>query len=110
MPSPSIVLHLHIRPAASPGGREALLAFLRRARPYYESPGGIRMRLLERRGGEDEGDAAEMIEVFEYDTVADYEADERRVNDDPRMKALLEEWRGLLDGPPRIVVHRALPL
>jgi quinol monooxygenase YgiN len=104
-PQPAVILHLHIRPLPHADGRLELLAFLRLAKAYYESPGGIRMRLFER------GDDPEsLIEVFEYDTVEAYEADERRVNDEPQMQALLAAWRSLLDGPPRIEVYRAVPV
>ncbi|HRP61898.1 MAG TPA: hypothetical protein PK400_01245 [Phycisphaerales bacterium] len=96
---PAITLHLHIR--TLPGKRDALLTFLRKARLYYESPGGIHMRVLEHRE-----DASRLIEVFEYDTAETYEADEDRVQNDPQMKALLAEWRALLDGPPRVEVWR----
>lgn len=96
---PAITLYLHIRP--SPGKHDALFAFLRKARSYYESPGGIRMRVLQHRE-----DQSRLVEVFEYDTVEIYEADEDRVQNDPQMKALLAEWRSLLDGPPRAEVWR----
>lgn len=94
-----IVLQLHIRPAA--GQREALLSFLREARVYYESPDGIRMRVLESRE-----DADAIIEVFEYETERAFEADEWRVEHDEQMKALLAKWRSLLAGPPRVEVFR----
>lgn len=96
---PAVTLHLTIR--AAPGKREDLLAFLRGAKAYYESPGGIRMRLLQMR---DDPDA--FIEVFEYDTEQAYEADEHRVNHDEQMKALLTQWRALLDRPPKVEVFR----
>jgi hypothetical protein len=101
--SPAVILHLHIVPAA--GRRDDLLAFLRRARPYYESPGGIRMRLLESQDGPDA-----LIEVVEYDTVSDYEEDDERVKNDVQTKELLEEWRSLLAGPPRVEVYRTVDL
>lgn len=95
----AVSLHLHIK--VVPQNRSLLMDFLRKARPFYEQPGGIRMRLLE-----DQADPNSLIEVFEYETPADYEADERRVSDDPAMKSLLETWRSLLDGPPVVRVYR----
>ena len=92
-------VELHLRICASNGKRDELLAFLRSAKPYYESPGGIRMRLLQ-----DHADPDRFIEIFEYATLADFEADEHRVNNDEKMKALLATWRSLLDGPPVVEV------
>lgn len=96
--SPAIVLHLRIR--AKPGCREQLLAFLRRAKPFYEAPGGIMMRLLQ-----DRSDDHAFIEVFEYQSQQAYDLDQQRVRDDPQMKAYLTEWRGLLDGPPVVETY-----
>ena len=98
MASDCVALHLRIR--VKPENRDALLRFLAEARPFYEQPGGITMRLLQQMT-----DPSEFIEVFEYESRAAYEGDERRVRDDPRMKAYLERWRSLLDGPPVVEAY-----
>jgi quinol monooxygenase YgiN len=98
-------ISLHLRIKVKPEQREALLAFLCEARPFYEQPGGITMRLLENRS-----DPNAFIEVFEYESVAAYEADDRRVREDPQQRAYIERWRSLLDGPPVVEVYAARSL
>jgi quinol monooxygenase YgiN len=94
----AIELHLHIRVTADK--RDALLEFLRQAKLFYEQPGGIRMRLLE-----DSDDELAFIEIFEYQTIDDYQADEQRVANDPDMKKVLAAWRSLLNGPPSVKIY-----
>lgn len=94
----AIALHLRIR--VKPENRDVLLSFLAEARPFYEQPGGITMRLLQHMA-----DPNAFIEVFEYESLAAYETDDRRVRDDPQMKTYLERWRGLLDGLPVVEVY-----
>ena len=73
---------------------EDLLAFLARAKPYYEEPGGIDVRLFRNLSTPEQ-----FIEVVTYRDEAAYRRDQHRVENDPRMKALLAEWRSLhLDG------------
>ena len=86
---------LHLRIQVPPGGEPDLVSFLREARPVYEAPGGIRLRLL--RSVED---PHRYIELVEYDTAEGCVEDEHRIANDPQVKALLDRWRSLLDGPP----------
>ncbi|HYD54993.1 MAG TPA: antibiotic biosynthesis monooxygenase [Gemmatimonadaceae bacterium] len=90
-------IHIHLHCRVAPERRDDLLRFLARAFPTYEAPGGIRMRLYERRD-----DPGTLIEVVEYESVEAYERDQRRVVEDPAMRALLAEWRALLAEPPRV--------
>lgn len=94
-------IELHLRIRASAGRREDLIGFLRRAIPFYESPGGIRIRLLE-----DRSDPDRFIEVVEYAGEEAYRRDERRVASDPEMRRWLDEWRALLAEPPVVEVYR----
>lgn len=103
MKLPAIVLHLRIR--AKTGCRDRLLDFLREAKPHYESPGGITMRLLH-----DRSDDHVFIEIFEYESQQAYELDDHRVHNDPEDMARLARWRELLDGPPVVEVFNAVPL
>jgi quinol monooxygenase YgiN len=98
VPEPCVIA-VHLRIRTTDDKREFLLEFLRQARPFYEQPGGIRMRLLQ-----DAEDENIFIEVFEYATIEAYETDEQRVANDPKMKAFLTMWRSLLDGPPKVEV------
>ena len=90
-------LHLRLGVASDGDGRAQLIAFLREAVPFYEEPGGIRVRLLQRRD-----DSNEFLEIIEYESDEDYEADQRRVEDDPQMRSLIERWRELLTTPPEV--------
>lgn len=94
-------VELHLRIRTRPGGRDGLLDFLREAVPFYERPGGIRIRLL--------GDAADperYIEVVEYESEAAYLRDQERVASDPEMKKLLARWRSLMASPPVVETYR----
>lgn len=94
-------IDLHLRVRVQPGRRADFLAFLRGATPYYESPGGIAIGLLE-----DLTDDHRFIEVVRYDDRAAYERDQLRVEDDPEMRRLLAQWRALLSEPPVVEVYR----
>ena len=98
----AVELHLRIRVAS--GDRDAFLAFLRGAVPFYESPGGIRIRLLE-----DRDDPERFVEVVESATERAYLDDQKRVEEDPEMKAYLSRWRELLAEPPTVEVYRVAP-
>ena len=93
------MIQLHLRIRVKDNAREAFLAFLREAIPYYESPGGIRVRLLR-----DRADPERYIEVIEYDSQDKFELDEHRIAHDPQMRAFLDRWRALLAGPPEVEV------
>jgi quinol monooxygenase YgiN len=96
---PRVILHLRIR--TLPGRRDALLAFLRAAIPFYEQPGGIRVSLFE-----DASDADRFVEVVEYADAAAFDADQLRVESDAEMRGWLDRWRALLQGPPEVEVYR----
>ncbi|MFO0832724.1 MAG: antibiotic biosynthesis monooxygenase [Phycisphaerales bacterium] len=99
MPPTRIDLHLRVR--VKPGRRDAFLAFLGEATPFYESPGGIEVRLLE-----DMRDDHRFIELVLYADEAAYLRDQQRVEHDPTMRALLTRWRDLLVEPPIVEVYR----
>ena len=96
---PKVELHLRLR--VEPSQQDALKEFLCRAGPYYEQPGGIEVVLLRLAGEVDR-----FIEVVRYVDERTFEADQARVENDPRMKELLAEWRTLLAEPPVIEVYR----
>ena len=85
--------------------RDRLTSFLARAVPVYEQPGGIRVRLLERRDV-----PGEYIEELEYDSEERFLTDQRRADEDPDMRRLIAEWRSLLSGPPTVVAYREVAL
>ena len=93
-----MVLHLRIRLKAP--HPDSLIAFLKWAVPFYEAPGGIRIRLLR-----NTRDPQEYIEIVEYDSRKTYEEDQHRVEHDPQMKKLLLEWRSLLTGDIKTEVY-----
>lgn len=94
------MIELHLRGRAASGLRADLDAFLAEAIPFYESPGGIRVRVLW-----DVADPNRFIEVIEYVDQAAHDRDQLRVENDPRMRDLLERWRSLLDGPPVVETY-----
>lgn len=83
--------------------RAELMAFLQRAFPLYERPGGIRMELYESRD-----EPGLIVEIVRYASEADYERDQRRIEEDPEVRAVLTEWRSLLSGP--VEVRRLTPV
>ena len=68
------MIELHLRGRASPGRRSELVEFLREAILFYESPAGIRVRVLW-----DLADQDRFVEVVEYIDRATYERDQARV-------------------------------
>jgi quinol monooxygenase YgiN len=98
---PDAHVELHLRCRVKPGGREAFFEFLRGAIPFYESPGGIAVHLLE-----DAADDHRFIEMVRYESEAAYQRDQERVERDPEMRAYLARWRALLAEPPAVEVYR----
>lgn len=94
-------IDLHLRIRIQPGKREDFLAFLRQAIPFYESPGGIEVRLLE-----DPADDHRFIELVLYTDQAAFDRDQERVKSDPEMARWLARWRELLAEPPVVEVYR----
>ncbi len=93
-------IELHLRCRVREGMKPQFLAFLKEAVPFYEAPGGIRVRLLE-----DRADDHRVIELVEYADEATFERDQQRVAHDATMKAYLARWRELLAEPPVVEVY-----
>ena len=93
-------IDLHLRCRVKPGRRDEFTAFLAEAKPFYESPGGIEVRLLQ-----DLEDDHRFIELIIYENREVYERDQRRVQNDPQMQAYLARWRDLLGEPPVVEVY-----
>lgn len=91
------MIEIHLRAKVAPGGREAFDEFLAEAIPFYESPGGIRVKVLW-----DVADPDRFVEVIECVDQAAHDRDQLRVENDERMRELLQRWRDLLDGPPAV--------
>ncbi|HET8658077.1 MAG TPA: hypothetical protein VFM55_03665 [Micromonosporaceae bacterium] len=92
---------IHLRGRVAEGRWEDLVSFLDQAIPFYEGPGGIKVRLLR-----DIADPDAFVEVIEYDDAESYAADQRRVASDPAMVSRLGQWRSLLAGPPEVCTFR----
>ena len=95
------MIELHLRGRVAAGRRDELLAFLAEAIPFYEVPGGIRVRLLC-----DVADDDRFVEVIEYADQATCDRDQQRVERDPQMQRYLRRWRALLDGAPEVTTYR----
>jgi GNAT superfamily N-acetyltransferase len=87
------------------GGRRALEEFLAEAAPYYEAPGGIRVRLHW-----DRADPTRFREIVDYLSEADFVADDERTRADQTMRALLQRWRGLLAEDPSVTTWWPTPV
>lgn len=94
------MIELHLRGRVIESRKADLEEFLAEAIPFYESPGGIRVRVLW-----DVADADRFIEIIEYADQATHDRDQLRVENDPRMRDLLDRWRALLDGPPVVEIY-----
>jgi hypothetical protein len=101
----NVAVELHLRIQIKEHRREDFLVFLKEALPFYERPGGIRVRLLENPAG-----SGGAVEVVEYATLEDFRKDQLRVEHDPEMKKYLRRWRNLLDTPPVTEVYRRVTL
>jgi len=86
------VISLYLRGEIK-GSRAEFEQFLQQARLTYERPGGIRVRLLW-----DVRETKRFVEIIEYADRESFEADQVRVQQDPEMIELLEQWQGLLQG------------
>jgi quinol monooxygenase YgiN len=95
------MIELHLRGRAEPGRRAELVAFLREAIPFYERPGGIRVRLLW-----DVSDPDRFVEVVEYADQDAHDRDQLRVDGDAEMHDYLQRWRALLAEPPVVETYR----
>ncbi len=99
----TVCLHLRIRVATE---RQAeFRMFLREAIPFYEAPGGIRVRLLL-----NDAEPDRFIEQIEYIDERTYQADDERTRSDPTMAQFLTRWRSLLAEPPVVEVYSEAPL
>lgn len=91
------MIELHLRGRVAPGRRKDFDEFLKEAIPFYESPGGISVRVMW-----DAADPDLFVEVIEYVDQTAHDSDQIRVENDVQMRDLLERWRELLDGPPQV--------
>lgn len=91
------VIELHLRGVVAAGRRDDLAAFLAEAIPFYERPGGIRVRVLW-----DLTNPDRFLEIIEYADQGAHDRDQLRVQTDPEMLGYLHRWRGLLAGPPQV--------
>jgi quinol monooxygenase YgiN len=99
----TISVHLRVRVVEERQGE--FRSFLREAIPFYEAPGGIRVRLLQ-----DESDPERFIELVEYADEHAYRQDDERVQSDATMAQFLARWRALLTEAPTVEIYRDVDL
>ncbi|MGA2805272.1 MAG: hypothetical protein ABSF89_12925 [Acidimicrobiales bacterium] len=99
----TVCLHLRIRVATE--RQSEFRSFLREAIPFYEAPGGIRVRLLSK-----DTEPERFIEQIEYVDERTYQEDDERTRSDPTMAQFLAQWRSLLAEPPVVEIYREAPL
>lgn len=85
--------------------RSELLSFLKETVPFYEQPGGIKIGLYE-----NIDEPGSFLELVAYDSEAQYEADQLRVEHDKKMQQVLEKWHQFIDGPLEVRRMRPVPL
>ncbi len=98
-----VFVHLRIRVAED--CQAQFRSFLDEAIPFYESPGGIRVRLLS-----DDDDPERFIELVESIDESAYRHDDDRVHSDPTMADFLARWQSLLVEPPVVEVYHQVEL
>ncbi len=91
------MIEMYLRGTVAKGRRKDFDEFLAEAIPFYESPGGIRVRILWELANPDR-----FLEIIEYADQAAHDRDQVRVENDVQMRDMLERWRDLLDGPPQV--------
>jgi hypothetical protein len=94
----AVVLHLRIR--LKPGMLKAFFDYARGAFPVFEASCDCNGIVYADAQHPEAIDA-----VFDYRTEDDYQLGERLIAEDPAQVALLERWRSLLDGLPRVEVQ-----
>ncbi|GHS86146.1 hypothetical protein AGMMS50218_05470 [Actinomycetota bacterium] len=94
------MITLYLAGRVRPGDRPRLEAFLAEATPFYEAPGGIRVRLQW-----DRAEPERFLEIMEYADAAAHDADQRRVDEDPTMREYLRRWHEILDGPVEVTAY-----
>jgi hypothetical protein len=99
------VIHLYLHARALPGARPAVESFLAEARAVYEEPDGVAVRL---QWSTTDPDA--FVEIMEYADEATWRRDQERVEHDPRMRALIERWHGLLASGPVVSTYEDVPI
>ena len=96
---------LHLRISVVTERQAEFCSFLREAIPFYEAPGGIRVRLLAK-----DTEPERFIEQIEYVDEHTYQEDDERTRSDANMAQFLARWRSLLAEPPVVEVYREAPL
>ena len=100
---PTVFVHLRIHVVLE---RQAeFRSFLQEAIPFYEAPGGIRVRLLSR-----VTEPERFIEQIAYIDERTYQEDEERTRSDSTMGDFLARWRSILAEPPIVEVYREASL
>ncbi len=82
---------LHLRIFIPLAKQPEFLTFLKKAKPFYEKPGGISVQLYQ-----EINNPEKFIEVIEYDSQEIFNEDQLRVENDNEMKVYLEQWRTIL--------------
>jgi hypothetical protein len=94
---------LHLRSRVEPSARDDLIAFVADARPFYEAPGGISVRLLWEASG-----SGRFIEAVTYADETAHDQDQVRAESDPTMASYLARWHQMLVEPVTAERYRDL--
>lgn len=89
--------------SVAPEKREALFCFMERAIPFYEKPGGIRVKLYE-----SADHSGTFLELVSYASRKIYQEDQYRIEHDPEYRRVLAEWHSFFNG--ELKISRMLPV
>ena len=96
-----IVINLRI--AVPIENQKKFIRFLRDAVPFYQTSGGIFIKLFR-----SIDDPTKLIEVVEYENRDSFEKDQIRVENNVIMKNYLDKWRSLLVGDIAVEVYEEI--
>ncbi|MBI4055135.1 MAG: hypothetical protein HY402_03265 [Elusimicrobia bacterium] len=94
-----VVLYLEVE--VEELNRKKFLEFCKKAFPIYESSGGTKMMLYE-----DINKPGHFNEVGYYKSLKDYKRSEKAIQSDPAQSKLIQEWKSILKGPPKVSIYQ----
>jgi len=93
------ILHIKIR-TPSPDAMKALVSMVKSAVPLYQAFGALRIRLLR-----NADDAAQFIQVIEYQSDRAVELTRQKLASDPITHNFVQAWRALFPGAVEVDVY-----
>lgn len=89
--------------SVAPENRAALLRFMAETIPFYEKPGGIRVKLYE-----SADEPGTFLELVAYSSRKVYDEDQYRIENDAEYRKVLAQWHSFFKG--ELQISRMMPL